>query len=170
MFGTLDVSLQKNGGVAEGVLGFFLSLGELSGEFAGLFHDTHAASTAAEGRFDDEGKADVLGSSEGFIGIGNGVLGAGKDGDVGGDGLGAGGGFVAHVVEEFGGGADEGDALAGAGAGEVGVLREEAVARVDEGDAFGFGEGDDAFVVEISTDGAFRLIELVGFIGLEAVA
>jgi len=155
VLGALDVALEEDGVVSEGVLGFFLRLGEESLEVGGLFDDAHAATATTEGSLDDEREADFVRDGEGLVGIGNGVVSSGEDGDIGGDGLSASGGFVAHGAEEVGGWSDEGDAFTSAGAGEVGIFREESVAGVDESDAFGFSESDDAFVVEVSTDGAF---------------
>ena len=40
---------------------------------------------------------------------------------------------------------------------------------MNESDAFGFGDGDDAFDVEIRADRAFALSDFVGFIGFEAM-
>ncbi len=84
-------------------------------------------------------------------------------------GEGAGGGFVAHHVEQFGTRADEDDAGLGAGAGEVGVFREKTVARVDGIDALFLGDADDARDVEVGGDGAHAASDLVGLVGLLAV-
>jgi hypothetical protein len=40
---------------------------------------------------------------------------------------------------------------------------------MDHGDAFGFREFDDAFVIQIGADWAFRGIELVSFVCFEAM-
>ncbi len=169
VFGALDVSFEEDGGVSEGVLSFCLGFCEEARELGGFFHDAHSAAAATEGCFDDEGEADFVGDGKGDVGVCEWFFGAGEGGDVVFLSEGAGSGFVAHVFEEVWGGADEDDAFAGAGAGEGGVFREEAVAWVDHGDAFGFGEFDDAFVVEVGTDGAFGGVELVCFVGFEAV-
>ena len=136
VFGALDVALEEDGVVSEGILRFFLGFFEAGLELGRFFDDAHAATAATEGGFDDEGKADLMRYREGLVRVGDGVVGSGEDGDVGGDGLSAGRGFIAHGAEEVGGGSDEGDAFTGAGAGEVGIFREESVAGVDEGDAF----------------------------------
>ena len=169
VLGALDVALEEDGGVAEGVLGFGTGLGEEAGELGRFFDDAHAAPAATEGGLDDEREADFVGDGEGFVGIGDGFLGAGEGGDGELVGEGAGGGFVTHVFQKIRGGADEDDALTLAGAGEGGVFREEAVAGVDHGHALGLREFHDAFVIEVGADGAFRGIELVGFVGLETV-
>ena len=77
------------------------------------------------------GIAVFLGEEQGVLLALHRVRGAGDDGHAGLDGDGAGGDLVAHGVQGFRGGADEGDAGLAAGAGEVGVLGEEAVAGVD---------------------------------------
>ncbi len=169
VFGALDVSLEEDCRVAEGVFRFRAGFGEETGELGRFLDDTHAATAATEGGLDDEREADFVGDGEGFVGIGDGILGAGKGGDVELVGERTGCGLVAHVVQKIGGGADEGDAFAFAGAGEVGVFREKAVARVDHGHALGLREFHDAFVIEVCADGSFRGIELVGFVGFEAV-
>jgi len=79
------------------------------------------------------------------------------------------GDFVAHELEQFGSGADEGDTGFLACPGEGGVFGEEPIAGVDEIDVVLFGEGDDTWDIEVSGDGAFALADEVGFIGLEAV-
>ncbi len=170
VLGAFDVAFEEDRVVAKGVLRFFLGFFEAGLKLGGFFDNAHAAPATTEGGFDDEREANFMGHGEGLVGIGNGVVGSWKDGDLGGDGLGASGGFVAHGAEEVGGGPDEGDAFAFTSAGEIGVFREEAVAGVNEGDALGFGDGDNAFVVEISSDGSFGGIEGVGFIGLKAMA
>ena len=77
--------------------------------------------------------------------------------------------LVAHVFQQLRRGADEDDALARAGAGERGVFREEPVARVDHRDALLLGERDDALDVEVGADRAFRRVERIGLVRLEAV-
>jgi len=54
VLGALDVAFEEDGVVAEGVLGFFLGLGEAGLELGGFFDDAHAASAATEGGLDDE--------------------------------------------------------------------------------------------------------------------
>ena len=169
VFRALDIALEENGGVAEGVLGFRACLGEKAGELGGFLHDAHAAATTTERGLDDEWKTDFVGDGKRLVGIGDRFLRAGEGGDVELVGEGAGGGLVAHVIEQIRRGSDESDALSGAGTCEVRVFREEAVARVDHGHTLGFGEFHDAFVIKICTYGAFRGVELVGFVGLEAV-
>ena len=135
----------------------------------GFFHHAHAASAASEGRFDDEREPDLVRDRQRHVGIGDRLLGAGQGGDFELVRERAGGGLVAHVFQELRRRADENDALTRAGTGEVGVFREETVARVDHRHALGLRELHDALVIEIRADGPFGRIELVGFVGLEAM-
>ena len=169
VFGAGNVLLEKHGRIAEGATGFALGLVEQLGQFRFLLHHPHAASTTAEGRFDDEGKADGLGRLESGGAICQGFLGSGQRGHAHSFGNGAGGGFVAHHFQDFRARSDEGDSGAGAGAGELGILAQEAVARMNGIDAFGLGDGDDAFDVEIGCHRALALSHLIGLIGLEPV-
>ena len=169
MFRARDVFFEEDGGVAEGAVGLALGLVEQVGEVGGLVDDAHTATAAAEGRLDDEGEADGLGDLHGLGAIRDGVLGAGQDGD--GDLLreGAGGGFVAHHVEQLGARADKDDAGLFAGAGEGGVFGEETVAGVDGVNAVVLGDTDDALDVEVGGDGALAAADLVGLVGLVTV-
>jgi len=171
VLGAADVALEENVGAAEGAAGFALAFFELGHELIGLVDDAHAAATAAEAGFDDQGKSDVLGGGADFGGVGEGFVGAGDGGDVGFVGEALGGGFVAEGFEEFWGGADEDNVVVDAGLGEVGVFGEEAVAGVDGVDAAGLGDVDKALDVEVAFDGftAVKGSDLVGLIGLEAV-
>jgi hypothetical protein len=81
VFGARDVFFEEDGGVAEGAAGLGLGLVEEIGEIGGLVDDAHAATAAAEGGFDDEGKADFFGDFEGLGAVADGLLGAGEDGD-----------------------------------------------------------------------------------------
>ena len=155
VLGALDVALQEDGVVSEGIKGFFLGLLEAALQLGRFFDDAHSATAATEGCLDDEREPDFVSDCEGLVGIRDGVVGPGKDGDIGGDGLSTGRGFVTHGAEEVGRWSDEGNAFTFASAGEVGIFGEETVSGVDQGNAFGFGESDNAFVVEIGSDGAF---------------
>ena len=63
VLGAGDVFFEKDGGVAEGAAGFVPGFVEQAGQVGGLGHDAHAAAAAAEGRLDDEGKADFVARS-----------------------------------------------------------------------------------------------------------
>ena len=170
VLGAGDVAFEENRGVAEGVERFGLRLGEQGGELVRLHHHAHPAAAAAEGRLNDEGKADRGGDLHRLVAVDHRLFGAGQGGDVELRGQVAGGGLVAHVFQQVGRGADEGHAFPGAGTGEGGVFGQESVAGVDQGDAFRLGHRDDAFDIEVGADGALVLVELVGLVGLEAMS
>ena len=96
-----------------------------------------------------------MGDGQGFVRIGDRLLGAGKSGDAELVGKRTGGGFVAHVLKQIRRRPDENDPLAGAGAREIGVLREEAISGVDHGHALGLRQFHNALVVEVGTDRPF---------------
>src|SRR5690606_14234306 len=107
---------------------------------------------------------------EGLSSVRNRLFGARKGGNVRLFCEGAGGDLVPHRVEHLGIWSDELQSRLATGAGEVGILRKKSVTRVNEGNTFLLRNADDAFDVEVGTDGSFFLAEAVGFIGLEAVA
>lgn len=164
-----DVALHEDGVVAEGGAGLLAGLFEAGREIGGFVDDAHASAATTEGSLDDEGEADGGGHGDGLVDFVDGLFGAWDDGNGGLLGEFAGGAFVAEEFEEFGGGADESDAVLGAGAGEGGVFGEEAVAGVDGIDTFFGGHGDDAVDIEVGLNGTFALADQVGFVGLEAV-
>ena len=169
VLGPRDVFLEENGGIAEGAPGFIAGFVEERGEIAFLAHHAHAASAAAEGRFDDERETDFLGHAQSCGAFGHRFLRAGEDGNTEFDRQGAGGGFVAHHFEQFGARSDERDTGFPAGAGELGVFGEEAVTGVDHVHPAFAGQTDDAFDVEVSSDRTFAVTDHVGFVGFEAV-
>ncbi len=70
--GAADVAFEEDGVIAEGGFGFAAGLFETAGEIGGAVDDAHAASAAAEGRFDDQRKADLGGGALGLFGGGDG--------------------------------------------------------------------------------------------------
>ncbi len=161
---------RKTASLPKAACGFAAGFLQAAGEIGGVFDHAHAAAAAAEGGFDDEGEADVTRRSfRRGLGIVDGLLGAGDDGDAGFLGEAAGGGLVAEEFEQVGAGADEGDAGLGAGAREGGIFGQEAVAGMDGIDALFLGQGDDALDIEVGFDRAFAFADEVGFVGLEAV-
>ena len=149
VLGARDVLLQEDRGIAEGALGLALRLVEQSGQFRLLLHHPHAAAAATEGGLDDEREPDFLRLLERQAAIGDGLVRAGKDGNLDAHGHGAGRGLVAHHVQQLGSRADKGDALAGAGAGKGGILGEESISRMNGVDALFLGHGHDALDVQI---------------------
>ena len=137
---------------------------------ASLRHDAHAAAAAAEGGLQDDRVADAPGQVDG----GAGARPAARrcrapPGMSGRLGLLAGGGLVAHQLQQLGGRADEDDAGRLAGPGELGVLGQEAVAGVDGVGAVALGDADDAGDVQVGLDRIQPLVERVGLVGLVAV-
>ena len=83
-----------------------------------------------------------------------------------GDGLG--GQLVAHLGQNGGGGADEGDARLLAGPGEVGVLAQKAVAGVDGVHVAAAGQIDDGGDIQIGAQGGLVLTDEIGLVRLGA--
>ena len=164
-----DESLQKHCAVAERALGLGLRLIEQFFEVLGFADDAHAASATAEGRLDDQREADLFRHGDRFLAIADGFLRAFEDRHIELAGDAAGGGFVPHAVEDFRIRSDEDDASLRTGLGELWILTEKAVAGVDGVHAFFLGQGDDALDVEVGAERAFVLVQLVGFVRLEAM-
>ena len=169
VFGPRDVFLEEDGGIAEGASRFAARFVEERDEIAFFAHHAHAASAAAEGRFDDERKTDFLGHAQGFGALGNWFLRAGEDGNTEFDREGTGGGFVAHHFEQFRSRTDKDDARLPAGAGELGVLGEESVTRMDHVHPALAGQSHDALDIEVSSDWTFAVADRVGFVRFESV-
>jgi hypothetical protein len=164
-----DVALQKDRAVAEGRLRFLAGLFEFPGELFGLIDDAHAASAAAEGRFDDQREADILGESARLPWIGQRFVRPRDDRNFGAFRKAARSRLVAQRFEQMRAGSDEGDAGGFASARQRGVLRKEAVPRMDRVDALLFRECDDPIDIEIRLYGTEPIADLIGFIGFEAM-
>ena len=95
---------------------------------------------------------------------GDGAVGAGDAGDLGGGGDGLGLGLQAHLADRLVGRADELEVAAPADLGEVRVLAEEAVAGVDRLDVGHLGGGDDPGDVQVAV-GAGGLADADGAVG-----
>ena len=114
---------------------FTLSFG--TGPFKGLLDlvhladDSHAASTAAKGRFKDDRKAVLEAKVDGLLGGSDWTWSARNDGHAGVDGRLAGRHFVSHLLDHSRRGADKTDAGIDAGLGKIGSFRKETVARMD---------------------------------------
>ena len=154
VLGAAEVLLDEDLVVAEGLLGLVDGLLELLVHVGLFVHDTHTAAAAAVGGLQHDGVAHLGGHFLGLLGGLHGVVHAGDDGNVGGDGDLLGGDLVAHGVHGVHGGADEGDAVALAGLHQVGVLCQEAVAGVDGVHAVLLGDLDDGLDVQIGIYGA----------------
>ena len=169
VFGPGDVFFEEYGRVAESALGLALGLIKKTGQFRFFFDHSHASTTAAEGRLDDEGEADLACGLHGLIPIGDGLIGAGQGGYSNALGHGPCGRLVTHHVQKLWAGSNEGDARLGAGAGEGRIFAQKSVARMDGVDPLGLGGGHDALDVQVGGDRALTLTDQVGLIGLEAV-
>ena len=169
VFGASDVAFEENAWVAEGHHGFVLGFLEQPWQVFFLLDHPHAATPAAECRFDDQGESDLFGAFQCHFLIGERIFSAGKGGNVGLFSGFTGGDFVAHFLDELWIWADKGDARFATGFGEVGVFGEKAVAGVDGVDLVFLGHGDDAVDVEVGGNRSLSFSDPVGFIGLEAV-
>ncbi len=166
VFGAADVAFEKDGRVAKSCARFLAGFGKFGFERGGRIDNAHPAAAAAESGFDNEREADFF--SESFnVGTYGGS--AGDDGNAGGLGQFAGGGFITQRVEQLGIRADEGDAGAQAGSWESGILGEKAVAWMNGVNIFFDSEINDGIDVEVGFDGAFPLTDEIGFVGFEAV-
>ncbi len=133
---SLNVAFEKNCGVSEGVLGFFLGLGKACLKLGWFFNDSHTTTSSTKCGLNDERETDLMSDCEGLIGIGNGVIGARKNWHFGCDRLCASSSFVTHGAKEVGGWSNKGNAFAFAGAGEIGIFGEESISGMNESDAF----------------------------------
>ena len=147
--GLLDILLDVDAAVTEGLLGFGAGAFEFLRESRGVVDDAHALAAAAGDGLDDDGEADALRFLDGFALIVDGAVGAGHARHLGGGGRLAGHGLVTHLPDDFGAGADELDVGGGALLGEAGALGEEAVARVDGVDVGDLGGRDDAILAQV---------------------
>ena len=128
---TLEVFFDEDLVIAEGLLGLVDGFLKLLGHVLGAGDDAHAASAAAVGGLEHDGVTHLLGHGHGLFHGLHGVVHAGDDGHVGGDGDLLGGDLVAHGVHALHGGADEDDAVLVALLHQGGVFRQEAIAGVD---------------------------------------
>ena len=165
VLGAAQVLLDEDLVVAEGLLGLVDGLLELLGHVLGLVDDPHTAAAAAVGSLQHDGIADLLSDLQGFLGGLDGVVHAGDDGHVRGDGDLLGGDLVAHGVHALHGGADEDDAVLGAFFDQDGVLCQEAIAGVNGVHVVVLGDLDDGGDVQIGIDGALLRVQGIGFVG-----
>ena len=165
----LDILFEKHRRITKRALSFALCLVEQGFELGGGFDDAHTATAAAEGRFDDERKTYLFGDLLSLCTVGNGILGPRQDGHADLLGHGAGGSFVAHIVEELWPRADPDDTRLFTSTGEGGVLGEKPVAGVDGIDALFLGDPDHTFDVEVGGHRTLAGADLVGLIRFEAM-
>ena len=169
VLGVRNIFFEEHRWIAEGAFGFRLRFVQQTRKVGSFLHHAHAASAAAEGGLDDEREADLLCGLHRLLAVGNGFFVAGQNRDV--DFLceRAGGGFVAHHVEQLRPRPDERDAGFGARAGEVRVLGKKAVTWMNRVHAFFLGDGNDALDVEIRGDRSLVLADEIRLVRLESV-
>src|SRR5438309_5337163 len=169
MFGARYIFFQKYGRVAERTGGLVACFVQKVRQLRGFMDDAHAAATSSESRLDDQRKADLLRDLHRFGAIFDRIFGAGQNRDLDLCRQRARRYFVSHQIEQFRARTDKHDPGFFAGAGKVGVLRKEPIAGVDHVHLFFLRQCDNAFDVEVSTDGPFAFADQVGFVRLEPV-
>ena len=164
VLGAAQILFDEDLVIAEGLLGLVDGFLEFLLHVLSLVDDTHAAAAAAVGCLQHNGVADLLGHFHGLFHGLHGVVNAGDDGHVGGDGDLLGRDLVAHGVHAVHGGADEDDAVLLALFHQDGVFCQEAVAGVDGVDVVVLGDLDDGGDIQISVNGAAFGVQGVGFV------
>ena len=147
VLGLHQVLLDEDVLVTEGLLGLALHQVKGGDDLLRCVAAAHPPAAAAAGRLEDDGEAVFDGLCKGLLPVLQGTVGAGDGGHAAGVGDGLGGQLVAHLGQNGGGGADEGDAGGLAGVGKVGVLTEKAVAGMDGVAPSGLGHGEDGIDV-----------------------
>ena len=167
--GAADVAFQKDSVVAESGGGFFPCLFKTACKFfCGIDH-AHAPATAAKSCFHHERKADFVGLLESFRGIDHRFFRAGYHGNACALCKLSSFGFITKSAKEFRSGTDKRNTGLLAGDREVWIFTEEAIPGMNVIDFFFFGQGNDAFDVQVGLDGSQVLAGLVGFVRFESV-
>ena len=164
VLGALQVFLNKDLVVAKSLLGFVNGLLKLLGHILFPGDDPHAPAAAAVGGFQHHGIADLLGHLHGFLHGLHGVVHAGDDGNLGGNGDLLGGDLVAHGVHAVHGGADEGDTVLFTLFHQNWVFRQEAIPGVDGIHIVVLGNLQNGGDVQIGVDGALLRVQGIGFV------
>ena len=139
----LDVALDKDARVVEGLLRLLAAGGQGRLHVLGLADDAHALAAAACGRLEQDRVAHLLGDLQGLGLVPDGLDVAGNDRHAGILGQLLAGDLVAHDVHRLHRRTDEDHAGGLHRAGELGVFREEPVAGMDGLGAGGAGRLDD---------------------------
>ena len=168
VLGLHQVLLDEDVLVAEGLLGLALHQVKGGDDLLRCVAAAHPPAAAAAGRLEDDGEAVFDGLCKGLLPVLQGTVGAGDGGHAAGVGNGLGGQLVAHLGQNGGGGADEGDASLLAGPCEVGVLAQKAVAGVDGVHVAAAGQIDDGGDVQIGPQGGLVLTDEIGLVRLGA--
>ena len=154
--------------VAESLLGLVLHQLELPAHVLLAVAPAHTPPAAAGGRLQNDGEAVAQSHLHRLVGVLQGPGGAGDDGHAAGDGRGLGRQLVPHLGQDVGGWPDELDAILLTGPGKVGVLAEEAVSGVDGFHPPAAGQVDNAWDIQIGSQGGLVLSNEVGLVRLDA--
>ena len=168
VLGLHQVLLDEDVLVAEGLFGLALHQVKGGNDLLRCVATAHPPAAAAAGRLEDDGEAVFDGLCKGLLPVLQGTVGTGDGGHAAGVGNGLGGQLVAHLGQNGGGGADEGDASLLAGPCEVGVLAQKAVAGVDGVHVAAAGQIDDGGDVQIGPQGGLVLTDEIGLVRLGA--
>ena len=160
----LQVFLDEDLVVAEGLLGLVDGLLELLGHLLLAVDDAHPAAAAAVGGLQHYGVTHLAGHFYGLLGGLHGVVHAGDDGHLRGDGDLLGGDLVAHGVHALHGGADEDQTVLLALLHQDRVLCQEAIPGVNGVNVVVLGDLDDGGDVQIGIDGALLGVEGIGLV------
>ena len=164
-----DVFLQEHRRIAKRPARLRLRLVEQVAQVRRLVDHAHPATTATEGRLDDERETDLFRHLQRISAVADGVLGARQRGHPDLLRQRPGRRFVAHHLQQLGPGADERDARGRTGAREGGVLRKKAVTGMDQIHAAFLRQRDDALNVQVGADRPLPLPHQIRLVGLEAM-
>ena len=162
--GPLDVLLEVDLAVAEGLLGLAPGDVELLGEGDVVVGDPHAAPAAARDRLDDDRVADRRATLTASASVSTGPSLPGNDGTPAFRTVSLAIGLVAHQLDGLGLGADELDVAGLALLGEFGVFRQEPVARMDRVDIGDLRRADDPVGPQVAVR-ALRAADADGLVG-----
>src|SRR5262245_6913016 len=160
----LDVFLEIDAAVFEGLLGLLARGGEAGAEADVVAGHAHAAPTAARRRLDQHRETHRVGEPQGVVLILDQAFATGDDGDAGLLGQLPRRGLVAEHGHRFVRRTDELDLASAANFGEVRVFGEKPVAWMDGLDVGDFGSADDAWDVKVAL-GRRRRSDADGFVG-----
>eukprot|EP00968_Pinguiococcus_pyrenoidosus_P004452 scaffold300_cov258-Pinguiococcus_pyrenoidosus.AAC.31 len=165
-----DEALDENGAIAEGGKGLAGRQLEVLLELLLGLHHAHAFAPSAHGGLDDDGISDgVVAALDELAGLLQGrdrAIGAGHHGDADFDGQGSRHRLIPKLVQVLHGGTNEGYPGCLQGRGEVFPLGEEAVSGMHGVDAVLLGGLHDGLDVEVGSDGALALANLIGEVSL----
>ena len=164
-----NIALQKNSVVAERRPGFGPRFLKARQQQLGALYNAHAAPTAAERGFHDQGITDFIRDFLRVVLLRYRLFRARHDRQPGFLRQPARRRLVAQQVEQVRARANKGNPRRGAGSGQRWIFRKEAVARVDGVDASLFRERHDPIDVEIGLDRSLALADEIGLVRLESM-